>query len=1001
MTKYFKIVAIRSWLLILVSLTFLNSVFAQEEKVQLTTNEPLRISIMSVNPPFSMLTPSGKPIGLYVDVWKLWSEQVGIPVVFVPEIYSDNIETLQKGEADFHAGLFINAKRLEWADFSIPIHSIPTHIFVNDNADFAAKIPELSEKLIGVGEDSFQDFYLQKYYPKIQKATFEDYEQVVQTLLREEVDAIISEAPFVDAQLALMGIKGAIKRSSRPLSVNTVHAMVPKGNDELVELINQGISKLNRAELVELEKKWLPNYPPYFDMKAIDFLATLTFEQQTWLRKKENLTFQFNAEIPPLEFTNTENQYSGIGADYLDMISQLLNIQVNQLPLDGWDGVITNIQNRGVDILPVINFDQDLANNINFSNAYIDFSNVIVTKIEGKYIQSIEDLSGSKVGVVDNYQIGKILLEDYPELDVVFVKNIEEGISKVQDGEIFAYVDNLAIVSYYIKKHNLKDVKIASFTSYNSKISFGIRKGLEPLLPILNKALAAIGQQRKDAISDSWLTYKINRNANILEVLSWSVAILVFSSLIIGYVIRSNKKLKMEIEHRIEVEQNLEKETIFTQKINKAKDDFLSNMSHEIRTPMNAIVGTANLLRLSDLDNEQKEYLDTMNTSADVLLHLIDDIIDLSEIGTHGVKLSLSGFKINELFNSLIKQASARILEANKVAVPIRSKIFSDVPEVIVGDPMRLGQLIINFLSNALKFTERGSIIIGAKLYKSEDVTISESDDNKVKIVFFVEDSGIGMSQVQQKALFQAYTQADSSISRKYGGTGLGLSICKSICKAMDGEIWVESELGKGSRFFFSAEFEKPIQSNISIEDKVNPELDAKNNAQLKNQLVDQPSARATDKDALNLHSTHLNKKQVLIVDDNEINLTIASKMLEKVGVLVTTAKNGVESIEKLKQAEFDAVLMDLQMPVMDGYQATKIIRENSQFEDLPIIAFSANVMKKDIESAITAGMNAHLAKPLKLKTLLRVLSEQINLRVSGKNSSPKKITSGSGGVNE
>ena len=973
-----------TFILFYFSIALSNNSFAQEEKNIASQNTPLRISIMSVNPPFSMLSSSGKPIGLYVDIWKLWSKKNGIPVVFVPDIYSSNIETLKRGDADFHAGLFINPERLEWADFSIPIHSMPTHIFVNDNAKFLPEIRELSNRLVGVGEDSFQDTYLMKYYPEVKRATFVDYEKVVHRLLRGEVEAIVSEAPYVDSQLALMGIKGAIKRSDLPLTVNTVHALVPKGNRKVVELINLGISRIDKSELIELEKKWLPNYPAYFEGEAIEFLESLNFEQQTWLRKNENLTFGYNQALPPLEFKHEIKGYSGIGADYLKIIADMLDVKMTPSISKPWKEIIVDLKEEQIDLVPVINQELSLANDIHFTNSYLDFSNVIVTKTKGIYIQNIEDLSGSNVGVVEHYKIAQTIEKLHPEIQLIPVKNIQEGIKKVQSGDILAFVGNLAVVSHYIKQDNLKDVKVASFTPYTSQLSFGVRAGLEPLIPILNQALAAISDKQKDNISNAWRTYQINRNANMVQIVSWSLVAFLFSGLIIAYVIRSNKKMQLEIAQRIQVEQRLEQETIYTQKMNLAKDEFLSNMSHEIRTPMNAIVGTANLLKLSSLDDEQKDYLKTMNLSADVLLHLIDDIIDLSEIGAGGMALNLREFNLREVILSLIKQASARIVDEN--AVVISSHISDDIPQYIIGDPMRLGQLITNFLSNAVKFTAKGEIVISAKPFQSRADKLVEIADNQMRIVFCVEDTGIGMSKLQQETLFQAYYQADSSITRRYGGTGLGLSICKSICQSMKGDVWVESELGKGSRFFFSAIFERVHQQVASPTSEVlmqNDSLQLLESDEKKNvthAATEQDSANMNDIDAVSFYASLLNKKKILIVDDNLINIAIAKKMLEKVGVVVSTAMNGVESLEKLKESQIDLVLMDLQMPVMDGFQATKLIRENSRLSELPVIAFSANVMQKDIDQAITSGMNAHLAKPLKFQTLLKVLVEQLKL---------------------
>jgi len=952
-------------------LSFLSTEIIASKKDQAAiTKSPIRISVLENNPPFSFKLPNGKIAGLYVDIWKEWSKKTGRSIIFKTDNYSGTLLSLQRGDTDFHSGLFINQSRLRWADFSLPIHSVSTQIFVPVNYQGEISISQFLDKKIGVGTGSFQENYLRNQYPSLTAVPFADPQQTIKNLLDGKIDAIISEEPFIDAQLGIIGLKGALKKGDAAFLVNTVHAMVPKGNRPLVELVNSGIKKIPKSTFIRLEKKWLPSYQPYFDNKAIEFLDHLSFQQQLWLRQHSSFEVAFNPAFAPLEFKSESGIFSGISSEYLKLISEKLNVRFSISAADSRENALEKIRKGTIDILPAVEVDDELASRVNFSKAYISFPNVIVTQKRGQFFQSLEELVGKKVGVVKSYNIGQILQVAHPELDLVFVDDTKMGLEMLQEGKLTAYVDNLAIISHEIKTQNFSSLKIANFTPYVSEMSIAVRKGLEPLIPIINQVLATISQKQRDNISSNWLAYNLNPTVFSRRAIFISVTVIISLVLFIIYVVAANRKMKGEIVVRASMEAHLEKATELAKEANRAKDEFLANMSHEIRTPMNAVVGISHLLEQSNLDKEQQSYLHTLNASANSLLYLIDDILDLSEIVQGELRLEYADFNLNYLIETVVKQASVRIEKQDDGEVSLNYFVMPKVPEIIYGDSLRLGQILLNLLSNALKFTQKGNIILKIELGKQSE--------NNIELLFCVEDSGIGMSKEQQDKLFKSYTQAESSTSRKFGGTGLGLSICRKLCSLMKGEIWSESELGKGSTFFFTAKF--PL--NNVVQKTIEKNLETKNVNQLENGKLTKESTEKSTQDVvtneLQRYALCVRNKRVLVVDDNLINLKIVTKMLENFGVTVTTAINGEDSLRRLEEASFDAVLMDLQMPVMDGYQATHAIRGNPAYSKLPIIAFSANVMEKDIDKALQCGMNAHLAKPLRITTLLSLLSEQL-----------------------
>ncbi len=410
---------------------------------------------------------------------------------------------------------------------------------------------------------------------------------------------------------------------------------------------------------------------------------------------------------------------------------------------------------------------------------------------------------------------------------------------------------------------------------------------------------------------------------------------------------KSNERLEQRVKERTdEIEksrQALARAKEAAETANRAKSEFLANMSHEIRTPMSSIIGTAALLEETGLTEEQREYLDITKASATTLLDLINDILDLSKIEAGKLELDEQDFDFRALFDDI---AGIMRLKTKEKEIEYVTRISPDIPALLTGDPARLRQVMLNLVGNAVKFTDKGKIT-------ANTVLVSETDDTAC-VRCSVADTGIGIPKDQQGALFEKFTQVKNSVCTEQKGTGLGLAISRQLAEMMGGTIGMSSEPGRGSMFWFTAEFKKQQES---------PK---------KEDLEEHPGTRG--------------EAAVLLADDDEFIRKVTADKLTKMGLSVQSAENGPDALKALANKSFSLVLMDIRMPGMDGLEAARAIRAGRDGvldSQIPIIAMTAHALKEDKQKCFDAGMNDYISKPVDFETLCKKINRMI---MDGKN---------------
>lgn len=679
---------------------------------------------------------------------------------------------------------------------------------------------------------------------------------------------------------------------------------------------------------------------------------TFTNEEINWIKNNPKISIAGDPYWPPYSFYDEKGNYIGIIPDLVNEIFKDSGINLEYVKTDKWSDTIDSLKNKKIDIIDAISYSVSRNVFLDFSDKYIGSEIVLIASNKEKnYVSSFDNISNKRIGSVKGYSIIEQIKNDYPKIsDIVEYNSPLEGLKGLLNSQIDYMILDIPTFEFYSKKFSLSNLKIVGPAGYNYSYGFGIQKDNLQLLSIVNKLLDNLSLERKNEIYSKWI--KIDYKEKIDYALIWKI--IAFAILFLAGTLFWNRKLKHQIEEKEKIQKELEDERTYIKSLNaeliksneiaksaaKHKTEFLANMSHEIRTPMNSIIGFAEILDKEIQNPVHKEYLSSIKKGGNALLAIINDILDLSKIEAGKLNIKKETINPSKMFLEIESIFHGKIISKN---ISFIVEIDKNIPKYIILDGIRTRQILFNLIGNAIKFTQTGYIKLKVEnIYK-------DNIKNKVDLLFSIEDTGIGIDEKNLKSIFNAFEQQGDQDIAKYGGTGLGLAICTKLVHMMNGEIKVQSKKNVGSTFTVIL---KDIDIS-SIHEEIVPQKLLSSNIIFK-------------------------KSKILVVDDIEENRKLMEASLKDFDLELTMAENGKEAIDKLKNLNVDLILMDLRMPIMDGYEAAGIIKADDKLKQIPLIALTASVMGEALEKVSQYGFDGYLRKPVIIEELIEELSKYL-----------------------
>jgi two-component system, NarL family, sensor histidine kinase EvgS len=924
-------------------------VLSNEEKSWLNEHRVIKVGVDQNWPPFDFFEDD-KHLGIASDYLAIIADRLNITFELTADKWKNVFNAAKAKELDILACAADTPERRNYFNFTDPYISIDTVLVVSkQNIGTIKNLADLTNKTVALPKGNFVQELLKSKNPGIKFHFSSSNEEALEAVALAKADAYVGNMAVADYFINKKLLTNLVIVNLTNITDSKLGIAVRKDWPIFERILQRVLAVIPAEKHLAIRKKWLHNLQKSGLVECLE--VPLTAREQEFKRQHPVITYT-DTDWRPIHIIEGQHN-SGIDVDILNLISRKTGLKFKATLVEDWPTALKHLEEKKIDLISAVGKTPARERYGIFSEPYFTFPYALITRDNFSYINSLDDLENNTIAVGRDYTAHKLLRAKHPELtNLLLVQNVSEGFMAVANGDADILLAMMPVAIHTMQELSYQQLKVSGVADFNMPLRMMSRNDYPELISIINKGLDAIGEDEKKAVYNKWVNIKIEDKIDYSLV--WKTAAAFFVILVLFFF--WNRKLSQEITRRAKAERAMEQIKKEAEAANHAKSDFLAHMSHDIRTPMNGIIGMTQLALDTELTSSQRKYLRNVKLSADGLLGLLNDILDFSKIEAGQLIMEKFNFNLIDTLDNII---SMNNFAAEKKGVELHLQYDARaLPVFVKGDELRLRQVLVNLIGNAIKFTEEGSVTI--------KVTAENRENNQVRLHFIVIDTGIGIPTAKQAMIFSSFSQADASTTRQFGGTGLGLCICKQLVEMMGGVIWVENNADQGSIFHFTVLLEHGKKEYIPL----------------------------TNDNVV----TQVRELDILLVDDVDINCEIARYVLEKDNHRIVTAGTGIEALELVASQHFDLILMDVQMPVMDGLTASTVIRVCEDNGDLshfnvpealskkliqkckhryiPIVAMTANAMEGDKEKCLAAGMDTYLAKPFEPAQVRAVIAD-------------------------
>jgi two-component system, NarL family, sensor histidine kinase EvgS len=906
-----------------------------QEREWVNTHSPIKFGILTGIEPIAIVAKNGDLSGIAIEINHLLQEALQIEIDVELQHWDLVADKVSRNEIDGLLSVTLPRAEQNKMLMSTTQHKTSLIIFARANAPFKiTRWEDLSGKRIAYPRSRL---IIQKKV-EVFRASSEmipvaDSVDGLKRVLTNQADVYVGSSLDIYHMIkyGLSGIHPVFIDFDNQIPVGIA---VRKDWPELVKIINKGLVLIGEQRLNAIYNKWMNQ-----DFSAQEKL--ITAQEREWLKTLPPLTVAISDHRAPIEYIDENGKFSGMVVDYTRIIGERLGLRFIPVPHANANMSQHVHDSQHLDMGFSMPENHPNAENLSTTQSYMKIPLIVLVRMDKAIIQSLDELRGLSMAVIRNSAGQFYMQRDYPDLNLMIVDTVEQGINHVVKGKAYALLNDSVSTDYYLRKLGLTELKIAYSTSYHYELKIAVRNELSELIPLLDKALIGFTNQEKKLIFDKWVNQPITSEIDWRAFTGWLVLIASLITIFVVTIIYWNRRLAAEVVSRRSIQVELESAKLKAESANRAKSDFLANISHEIRTPMNAILGFSELLqRDAQLSQEHQSLLDIINNAGNYLLALINNVLDISKIEAGQMSLFITDVEIKSLLLDLENMFKFR---AGEKGLALTFTGVDSLPDFIKIDEGKFRQILINLIGNAVKFTQEGQITCR--------VNCSYVRADRRKLSIEVEDTGIGIDVDESDKVFSTFGQAGSG-ERIEGGTGLGLAISREFARLMGGDIGFTSVVGLGSCF--------SLNLDVSIGHIV--------------------SGEESQREIIAVKSG-VSAARILLADDVEDNRLLVKQILEPIGMTVVEAKDGQQAVDQFAQEKVDLILMDIHMPVLDGLKATQIIKKDPSRGHIPIIAMTASAFEEEKVAILEHGVDGFLRKPFKRDELLEIVGRVLGLK--------------------